>query len=80
MTHEAEVYNMLFQEFTYKDYARVSREEGREEGREIGRTEGEIAKTLSIARNALTRGMPITDIADLTGLTYREIEDLRNLK
>ena len=78
---------MLYQEFTYKDYARVrydegrmeGREEGIEKGREIGRTEGEIAKTLTIAHNALTRGMPIADIADLTGLTYREIENLRNL-
>ena len=74
---------MLYKEFTYKDFAEVRYgegiEKGIEKGREIGRTEGEIAKTLTIAHNALIRGIPIADIADLTGLTYREIENLRNL-
>ena len=74
-THEAEVCNMLFQEFTYKDIAEVRYDEGREDGR----TEGERAKALSIAHNALIRGMPIADIADITNLTYKEIDDLRNL-
>jgi len=73
--HEAEVQNMLMQEFTYLDIAEVNRKEGIE----IGREEGIIKERYTIARNALIRGMPIADIADITGLTRNEIENLRNL-
>jgi len=38
-----------------------------------GRTEGII----SVARNALMKGMSIADIADITGLTCTEIENIR---
>jgi len=91
-THEAEVCNMLYKEFTYKDYARVSREEGRvsrEEGREEGRaegiekgiekgrTEGIFEERYAIARNALLMNMNIDEISKLTSLTYKEIEGLR---
>ena len=31
-----------------------------------------------VARNALQRNMPIEDIADITGLTHEEIEELQN--
>jgi predicted transposase/invertase (TIGR01784 family) len=48
------------------------------EGRTSGLVEGERAKALSIAHNALAKGMSIADIADITGLTYKEIEDMRN--
>ena len=68
-THEAEVRNMLMQEFKTKDIARVNREAGREEGREEG--------VISVARNALVRGMPIADIAEITGLTREEVDHLR---
>lgn len=39
--------------------------------------EGISERNIEIARNALQMGMPVTDIAKLTGLTHEEIEDLR---
>ena len=70
---------MLFQEFTYKDYARVRYKEGKEEGRKEGRAKGRTEGMISVAKNALARGMPIADIAGITDLTYKEIENLRYL-
>ena len=43
-----------------------------------GIIQGRIDGIISVARNALIKGMTITDIADITGLSYREIEDLRS--
>jgi len=56
----------------------AAKQDGRTEGITLGRAEGERAKALSIAQNALKKGMVITDIADITGLSYKEIEDLRS--
>lgn len=39
--------------------------------------EGISERNIEIARNALQMGMPVTDIAKLTGLTHEEIENLR---
>jgi predicted transposase/invertase (TIGR01784 family) len=74
-THETEVRSVLMQELSARDIAEVKYSEGIEKGRTEGLTEGVI----SVARNALARGMSITDIADITGLTRNEIENLRNL-
>jgi len=63
--HGTEVRGVLFQELTYRDIAEVRYDEGREDER------------YAIARNALVKGMSIADIADITDLTYKEIEDLR---
>ncbi len=43
------------------------------EGIEKGRAGGRDEKAMEIAKNCLKRGMPIADIADLTGLTEHEI-------
>lgn len=50
----------------------IGREEGREIGREIGREEGRLL----IARNMKTKGLDNTMIADITGLTAEEINNL----
>ncbi len=50
------------------------REVGRKEGIEVGRAEGESEKAIQIAKNMLAKGMAITDIADLTGLSVEDIE------
>jgi len=68
-THEAEVRNMLMQEFKTKDIARVNREAGREEG--------EISKALSIAQGLLSTNLTIDEIARVTGLTRIEVDHLR---
>ena len=70
---------MLFQEFTYKDYARVRYREGRKEGRKEGRIKGRTEGVISVARNALLMNMNIDEISKLTRLTRKEIENLRNL-
>jgi len=58
---------------------RIGRTEGRKEGRAEGKAEGRTEGIISVARNALIKGMSIADIADITGLTYKEIERLRGL-
>jgi len=74
-THESEVCNMLFQEFTYKDIAEVRYDEGIEKGIE----KGERAKALSIARSLLSTNLTIEEIARITDLTREEVNHLRVL-
>ena len=52
------------------------REEGRAEGREEGRAEGEQSKAESIAMKMKLRGLPLSDIAELTGLSEEIIKNL----
>jgi hypothetical protein len=59
-THGTEVANMLFDEWNLEDALVVEREEGREE----------------VARNALTRGLPIEIIQEITGLNRDVIQGL----
>ena len=51
-----------------------SYQKGKEEGMEKGRAEGEINKSLQIARNLLNLGLPISQIIQATGLTQEQIE------
>lgn len=50
--------------------------EGRAEGKAEGRAEGEEIGMKKVAKNMQQKGMPIEDIADLTGLNRQEIEEL----
>jgi len=50
--------------------------EGREEGIKEGIKEGKLKMATEMARKCLKRGMPIVDIADLTGLTEDEIKNI----
>jgi predicted transposase/invertase (TIGR01784 family) len=52
---------------------------GEEKGRMEGKIEGERAKALSIAQSLLSTNLSIEEIAQATGLTRKEIEDLRIL-
>ena len=49
---------------------------GREEGLEQGREEGREEERLKTARAMKTRGMEVSVIADITGLTSEQIESL----
>ena len=51
---------------------------GRAEGEAKGKAEGRAEGVLSIARNALQMNMPIDDIVKMTGLSRKEVENLRN--
>ena len=52
-------------------------EKGRAEGKEEGRAEGMSQRSLEIARNLLSLGLPIDQITQATGLTEEEIELLK---
>lgn len=53
------------------------REEGRKEGREEGLKEGRKEGRADVARNLLSIGMPLEDIAKVTGLEIKDIEQLK---
>ena len=50
--------------------------EGRIEGKIEGRIEGEINGLMKVAKSALSKGIPIKEISDLTGLSEAEIGKL----
>lgn len=66
----------------FVDSNRRSMEEGREEGRkegiEKGRKEGVKEGRADVARNLLSIGMTLEDIAKVTGLEIHDIEQLNN--
>ncbi|ADV43889.1 Rpn family recombination-promoting nuclease/putative transposase [Bacteroides helcogenes] len=80
--HEREVYDNSLK--VYRDYLvtmEAAKIEGREEGRVEGRVEGiEIGIKKSQTDTALrmkSKGMSVSEIADITGLTLTEIEALQ---
>lgn len=50
------------------------REEGREKGREEGREEGRLEEKVTMARMMKSRGLPLDTIAEITGLSFEEVE------
>ena len=66
---------MIFTEWNWDDALEVAREEGREDGLEEGREEGmELT-----ARNALSKGIPVQTVQEITGLSLDKIKEI-NLK
>ena len=59
------------------DRYQKGKEEGRAEGKEEGRAEGMSQRSLEIARNLLSLGLPVDQIIQATGLTEEEIELLK---
>jgi predicted transposase/invertase (TIGR01784 family) len=55
---------------------RKGRTEGLAEGERKGRSEGEAHKSFEIARNMKQKGFDTATIAEMTGLTQKEIERL----
>lgn len=60
-----------------KDGYIKGRAEGKAEGRAEGRAEGMLEGKLEIARNMLLMGMTAKDIANITGLSGDDIENLQ---
>jgi hypothetical protein len=56
---------------------RMGREEGREEGRKEGRKEGREEERQAIARNLLRKNLPLEMIAEVTGLTIAQLQQLQ---
>ena len=63
------------------DSYQKGKEEGRAEGMEKGRAEGlekgMNQRSLEIARNLLSLGLPVTQITQATGLTEEEIKQMK---
>ena len=61
----------------YQKGKEEGRAEGKEEGRAEGRAEGMSQRSLEIARNLLSLGLPVDQIIQATGLTEEEIGMLK---
>ena len=68
---------MSLTEFDQEEYDRILRRDAYLDGRDDGRNEGLFMGKQESARNMLARNFPITDIAEITGLS---IEDVRALE
>jgi predicted transposase/invertase (TIGR01784 family) len=79
--HSSEVFNMIFTEWNWDDALEVAREEGREdgleEGLEQGREEGMEKGIEFTARNALSKGISIQTVQEITGLSLEKIIELK---
>jgi predicted transposase/invertase (TIGR01784 family) len=53
-------------------------EKGIEQGLEKGLEEGRLSERINLAKRLHQKGMPVAEIADLTGLSEAEIKDLLN--
>ena len=49
----------------------------RHEGIQQGRQEGMVARTMEVAQNMLSKGMAVTTIAEVTGLSRQKLAALR---
>jgi predicted transposase/invertase (TIGR01784 family) len=80
-THSSEVFNMLSTEWDWEEALEVAREEawedGHEEGMGKGRTEGLEEGMELAAYNALSKGIPIQTVQEITGLEMNAIEAIR---
>ncbi|GHU88042.1 hypothetical protein AGMMS49941_11980 [Deferribacterales bacterium] len=76
--HSVEVFNMLTMELTQEDAEMARYEEGLEQGLEQGLQRGEQRGKLDVAKNLLTNGYPVEDVADLVGLSLAEVKKLQN--
>ena len=74
--HASEVLNMLTTEWNLDDAKKVWFEDGFEEGMEEGMEKGREERDYEIARNLKTRGHPVAEIAEITGLSLEKIERL----
>lgn len=74
---EKKDYQRMLENLRYqRSVIETGRAEGRAEGLEEGRAEGELSKSLSIAANLISIGMPLEQIASITGLSVDEIKDI----
>ncbi|MDR3224491.1 MAG: hypothetical protein LBT03_02895, partial [Holosporales bacterium] len=62
--------------YDYGNDVSVAKREGREEGEAIG----ELKKARETAARMLSKGMLVEDISDITGLSMKEVQRLKNEK
>ena len=63
-------------EYMLKERERIGLEQGRAEGEAIGLKKGAAQKQREIAKNMKTKNIPVADIAEMTGLSAEEVEEL----
>jgi hypothetical protein len=68
----SEVVNMLMKEWTVEDFIKYQTDEERKIGRQKGRKE----RDAEIVKNALAKGLPLTTISEITGLSTKTIWSL----
>jgi len=73
MAYEAREAELMDQRSRLLSAEMKGREEGREEGIEKGREEG----VRMVAKNLLSRGMPVDDVAAITGMERNMLVDLQ---
>ena len=61
------------------DWLRQGKEQGFEEGISIGLERGAYQNKMETAHKLLLRGYSPEDIADLSGLTFSQVQELLNL-
>ena len=54
------------------------KQEGRQEGWQDGKQEGKLEALKTVAMSLFSRGMPVAQIAAITGLSVQDIEQLKN--
>ena len=74
--HSREVTGMLFNEITVEEFAEIRAREAYEDGEKAGLARGAAQKEREIAKSMKDKGMEITMIVELTGLTPEEIKAL----
>lgn len=67
---------MLFNEITVEEFAEIRAREAYEDGEKAGLARGAAQKEREIAKSMKDKGMEITMIVELTGLTPEEIKAL----
>ena len=70
--NSSEVENMLLTDWNWDEAMEVAKEEAWQDGR----AEGERKRSFDIAKKLRMRGDPLDEIANLTGLTVEQIQNL----
>ena len=63
-------------EYILNEHKRESEAIGFEKGRSEGEAIGAAQKQREIAKNMKTKNIPVADIAEMTGLSAEEVEEL----
>ena len=74
--HSREVTGMLFHEITVEEFAEIRAREAYADGEKAGLARGAAQEKREIAKSMKDKGMEITMIVELTGLTPEEIKAL----
>ena len=74
--YDRHVNNIMIQNDVLETKVLEGLQQGREEGLQQGREEGRAEERLTTARKMKAKGIPVTDIAEITGLAAEDIERL----